>query len=162
MNINEHMNNESTICFGADVTHSVSNVSISIAAVVGSVKPLHTKYHSVISKQMNPKESRQSMEMIMKLDTSVRTILIEYYKSTKKNGFTSDSIQRFTFDLCHLYARCTRSVSIPAPVYYAHLAAYRARAYNEVDVENIAKLNDNTLASIIKLNPDIEKEMFFV
>ncbi|KAI3378394.1 hypothetical protein SNEBB_008915, partial [Seison nebaliae] len=273
MNINEHMNNESTICFGADVTHSVSNVSISIAAVVGSVKPLHTKYHSVISKQMNPKESRQSMEMIMKLDTSVKTILIEYYKSTKKkpssiifyrdgvsegqydtvlnyelnlikkacsqlpgnynpkvtlivvgkrhhtrlfpqnrkdavgrsgnvpagtvvdtkivdpkafdfylcshegimgtskpshyivlhdeNGFTSDSIQRFTFDLCHLYARCTRSVSIPAPVYYAHLAAYRARAYNEVDVENIAKLNDNTLASIIKLNPDIEKEMFF-
>ncbi|KAI3387227.1 hypothetical protein SNEBB_001627 [Seison nebaliae] len=274
VNINQHMKNEPTICFGADVTHSVSTVSVSIAAVVGSLNPLHTKYHSVISKQTNPKESRQSMEMILKLDESVKTILIEYYKSTKKkpssiifyrdgvsegqydtvlnyeldlikkacrmlpgnyspkitlivvgkrhhtrlfpqnrkdavgrsgnvpagtvvdtnivdpkafdfylcshegimgtskpshyivlhdeNGFTSDSIQRFTFDLCHLYARCTRSVSIPAPVYYAHLAAYRARAYNENDVENVAKLNNNTLASIIKLNDAIKGEMFFV
>jgi hypothetical protein len=30
-----------------------------------------------------------------------------------------------------MFARCTRSVSYPAPTYYAHLAAFRARAYIE-------------------------------
>ena len=30
-----------------------------------------------------------------------------------------------------MFARCTRSVSYPAPTYYAHLAAFRARTYIE-------------------------------
>jgi len=46
-----------------------------------------------------------------------------------KPQFTPDQLQRLTFNLCHLYARCTRSVSIPAPTYYAHLATDRARAH---------------------------------
>ena len=29
----------------------------------------------------------------------------------------ADGIQSLSFALCHVYARCTRSVSIPAPVY---------------------------------------------
>lgn len=33
--------------------------------------------------------------------------------------------------MCHLFSRCTRSVSNPAPSYYAHLAAYRARAHHD-------------------------------
>jgi eukaryotic translation initiation factor 2C len=46
-----------------------------------------------------------------------------------ENDFSSDDIQYLTFDLCHLYARSTKSVSIPAPAYYAHLAAKRGRLY---------------------------------
>mmetsp|Transcript_56464 Transcript_56464/g.150144 ORF Transcript_56464/g.150144 Transcript_56464/m.150144 type:complete len:255 (-) Transcript_56464:235-999(-) len=38
-------------------------------------------------------------------------------------SLTQDEIQRFTFDLCVLYARCTKIVGRPAPVYYAHRAA---------------------------------------
>ena len=34
-----------------------------------------------------------------------------------ENNFTADSLQSLSFALCHLYARSTRSVSIPAPVY---------------------------------------------
>ena len=50
-------------------------------------------------------------------------------------GFGPDEIQTITFELCHVYQRCTRSVSIPTPVYYAHLAAFRARAlYNRYTV----------------------------
>lgn len=37
--------------------------------------------------------------------------------------------------MCHTYVRCTRSVSIPAPAYYAHLVAFRAR-YHLVDREH--------------------------
>jgi eukaryotic translation initiation factor 2C len=34
-----------------------------------------------------------------------------------------------TYALCYTYARCTRSVSIPAPVKYADLLALRASLY---------------------------------
>ncbi|CAA9998446.1 unnamed protein product [Nesidiocoris tenuis] len=41
------------------------------------------------------------------------------------------TLEEITYYLCHLFTRCTRSVSIPAPTYYAHLAAFRIRAYIE-------------------------------
>ena len=34
-----------------------------------------------------------------------------------ENNFTPDALQALSFALCHVYARSTRSVSIPAPVY---------------------------------------------
>ncbi|XP_055531383.1 protein argonaute-2 isoform X2 [Wyeomyia smithii] len=40
-----------------------------------------------------------------------------------------DQLQALTYNLCHMFARCNRSVSYPAPTYYAHLAAYRGRVY---------------------------------
>ncbi|KAH6915370.1 argonaute-like protein [Coprinopsis sp. MPI-PUGE-AT-0042] len=43
------------------------------------------------------------------------------------NEFTPDAIQSITFTLCHLYARSTRSVSIPAPVYYADIVCSRSK-----------------------------------
>jgi len=44
---------------------------------------------------------------------------------------SGNKLQELTFYLCHLYQRCTKSVSVPAPAYYAHLASYRARLYSE-------------------------------
>ncbi|KAL3310806.1 Protein argonaute-2 [Cichlidogyrus casuarinus] len=43
------------------------------------------------------------------------------------SNWGSAQLQLFTYCLCHAYLRCPRSVSIPAPTYYAHLAAFRAR-----------------------------------
>lgn len=45
------------------------------------------------------------------------------------NDLSSDSLQMMTWHLCHGYARCTRSVSIPVPVYYAVLDAERVSRY---------------------------------
>jgi len=42
-------------------------------------------------------------------------------------GFKMSELQLLTFWLTHLYARCTRAVSIVAPAYYAHWAAKRGR-----------------------------------
>ncbi|KAF8061822.1 argonaute-like protein [Lyophyllum atratum] len=44
-----------------------------------------------------------------------------------ENGFYADSMQALAFALCHVYARSTRSVSIPAPVYYADIVCSRAK-----------------------------------
>ncbi|KAH7889904.1 Piwi-domain-containing protein [Phlebopus sp. FC_14] len=41
-------------------------------------------------------------------------------------GNNVDVVQELAFALCHSYARATRSVSIPAPVYYADIVCSRA------------------------------------
>jgi len=43
--------------------------------------------------------------------------------------FTPDQLQNLTFRLAHSYSRCTRSVSLVTPVYYAHHLASRGRCY---------------------------------
>ncbi|KAH8330052.1 hypothetical protein KR067_002477, partial [Drosophila pandora] len=40
-----------------------------------------------------------------------------------------DVIQQMTYNLCHMFPRCNRSVSYPAPAYLAHLVAARGRVY---------------------------------
>ncbi|KAI5007927.1 hypothetical protein ZWY2020_008975 [Hordeum vulgare] len=54
-----------------------------------------------------------------------------YHVLFDENGFTADGLQQLTNNLCYTYARCTRSVSVVPPAYYAHLAAFRARYYDE-------------------------------
>lgn len=44
-----------------------------------------------------------------------------------ENNLTPDGLQSLSFALCHVYARSTRSVSIPAPVYYADIVCTRAK-----------------------------------
>lgn len=44
-----------------------------------------------------------------------------------ENRFNADAMQALSFALCHVYARSTRSVSIPAPVYYADIVCSRAK-----------------------------------
>ncbi|XAR57292.1 hypothetical protein NMG60_11025377 [Bertholletia excelsa] len=58
-----------------------------------------------------------------------------YHVLWDENNFTADGIQSLTNNLCYTYARCTRSVSVVPPAYYAHLAAFRARFYMEPDMQ---------------------------
>ncbi|KAH9045384.1 argonaute-like protein [Lactarius pseudohatsudake] len=44
-----------------------------------------------------------------------------------ENRFTADGLQSITYALCHVYARAARSVSIPAPVYYAKIVCARSK-----------------------------------
>ena len=56
-------------------------------------------------------------------------------------GFTSDEIQSLTLNLCFLYCRSPRAVSIVPPIYYAHLAASRSRFHqllSEKEYQNVS------------------------
>lgn len=59
-----------------------------------------------------------------------------YHVLFDENKFSADQLQSLTNNLCYTYARCTRSVSIVPPAYYAHLAAFRARYYIEGDASD--------------------------
>lgn len=51
-----------------------------------------------------------------------------YHVLLDENNFGPEVLQSFTYNICYTQARCTRAVSIPPPVYYSDLLAYRARS----------------------------------
>uniref|UniRef100_A0A8C2Q0X5 Protein argonaute-1 n=1 Tax=Cyprinus carpio TaxID=7962 RepID=A0A8C2Q0X5_CYPCA len=94
-----------------------------------------------------------------------------YHVLWDDNHFTSDELQVLTYQLCHTYVRCTRSVSIPAPAYYAHLVAFRAR-YHLVDKEHDSAEGSHTsgqsngrdqqaLAKAVQIHQDTMRTMYF-
>lgn len=60
------------------------------------------------------------------------------------NKMSNDDIEQLTYFLCHMFTRCNRSVSYPAPTYYAHLAAARAKVYIENERLNMNDLKAET------------------
>jgi len=98
-----------------------------------------------------------------------------YHVLWDDNNFNADEMQALSFMLCHLYVRCTRSVSIPAPAYYAHHVAYRARYHlqkeegsessqsgsdSEESLTN--KMVNLNLRDVVKPHPLMVHRMYFV
>ncbi|KAL5236624.1 hypothetical protein ACI65C_004034 [Semiaphis heraclei] len=94
-----------------------------------------------------------------------------YHVLWDDSHFEADELQRLTYQLCHTNVRCTRSVSIPAPTYYAHLVAFRAR-YHMVEKEhdsgegsNISGCSEDqtqvAMMSAITVHADTKKVMYF-
>jgi len=46
-----------------------------------------------------------------------------------ENKLLPDTLEKFLYDLCYVFARCTRSVSLIPPVFYADMMCTRGRAY---------------------------------
>ncbi|KAG0487287.1 hypothetical protein HPP92_009382 [Vanilla planifolia] len=93
-----------------------------------------------------------------------------YHVLWDENNFTADGLQSLTNNLCYTYARCTRSVSVVPPVYYAHLAAFRARFYVEPSTRDngscsAAKSNCVTAEFAVRplpaLKENVKKVMFY-
>ncbi|XP_010249941.1 PREDICTED: protein argonaute PNH1-like [Nelumbo nucifera] len=90
-----------------------------------------------------------------------------YHVLWDENNFTADEIQSLTNNLCYTYARCTRSVSVVPPAYYAHLAAFRARFYMEPEVsENpmsrgTQSVNGSCVRPLPALKEKVKKVMFY-
>ncbi|XP_047315184.1 protein argonaute 1-like isoform X2 [Impatiens glandulifera] len=69
-----------------------------------------------------------------------------YHVLWDENKFSADELQTLTNNLCYTYARCTRSVSIVPPAYYAHLAAFRARFYMEPETSDSGSMVSGAVA----------------
>ncbi|PKY52662.1 Piwi-domain-containing protein [Rhizophagus irregularis] len=72
-----------------------------------------------------------------------------------ENGFDADRLQTLSYNLCHTYARCTRAVSLVPPVYYAHLAATRAKLYSSYD-------SDTGKTTFEAVKEALRKVMYFI
>ncbi|XP_065302386.1 protein argonaute-2-like isoform X1 [Dermacentor albipictus] len=96
-----------------------------------------------------------------------------YYIVWDDSNFSADDLQKLSYYLCHTYARCARSVSIPAPVYYAHLAAYRAKNHvmSKVDVSSSSSdssggsadsVSTSQYVEAVKVLDSLQTAMYFV
>jgi len=71
-----------------------------------------------------------------------------YHVLFDENNFLPDSLQEFTYRLCYLYCRATRSVSVCPPAYYAHLVAARARFHSTGESWSEAESSASSLSSV--------------
>ncbi|XP_054718038.1 protein argonaute-4-like [Uloborus diversus] len=86
------------------------------------------------------------------------------------NDLTADELQKLTYYLCYTFARCTKSISIPVPVQYADLAAYRARRHlefklKEFNLDNNSLIPNSLFLSIhdsLKVDKQLQDSMYFV
>lgn len=88
-----------------------------------------------------------------------------YHVLFDENNFTADELQMLTNNLTYTYARCTRSVSIVPPAYYAHLAAFRARYYMEGETSDSGSASGGRTANFEVKLPSVKENvkdvMFF-
>jgi eukaryotic translation initiation factor 2C len=68
-----------------------------------------------------------------------------------ENEFDANSLQLLTYWICHVFCRCTRSVSYCPPAYYAHHAAARCK---------ILHLNGRNKQQPV--HPNVAEKLFFI
>ncbi|KAA8498641.1 Protein argonaute-3 [Porphyridium purpureum] len=81
-------------------------------------------------------------------------------------NFTPDQIQNLAMRLCFSYARCTKSVGVCAPTYYAHQLAFRGRAYagddDDVSISSSSVGGGSSLqAEFPSVHVGIKHKMFY-
>jgi eukaryotic translation initiation factor 2C len=95
---------------------------------------------------------------------------VHYHVLLDENAYAADVLQGMVFKLCHLYCRCTRSVSLVPPVYYAHLAAFRGRvlraAADSSDTDSVMSGGAAPYAAAgggaLNVHANLQQAMFFV
>lgn len=98
-----------------------------------------------------------------------------YYSLVDEHGFGSDDLQKLIYNLCFVFARCTKPVSLATPVYYADLAAYRGRLYYEAammtsqrgmgsasSASSTSSAGTFDFTNFPRLHKDVEDNMFFI
>nr|TKW30909.1 hypothetical protein SEVIR_2G069400v2 [Setaria viridis] len=88
-----------------------------------------------------------------------------YHVLYDENHFSADALQMLTNNLCYTYACCTRSISVVPPAYYAHLAASRARYYDEqaegADGASVASGGPAAFRQLPQVKDKVKEVMFF-
>ncbi|EJW02774.1 hypothetical protein EDEG_02830 [Edhazardia aedis USNM 41457] len=74
---------------------------------------------------------------------------VRYNVLLDENKFSADYIQNFVHKLCFLYPRATKAVSVVPPIYFAHLAAARAKCYLEE-------------SGMKQVHPDLSDQLYYL
>ncbi|CAB5308712.1 unnamed protein product [Rhizophagus irregularis] len=76
-----------------------------------------------------------------------------YHVLYDENGFDANRLQTLSYNLCYIFVRCTRAVSLVPPVYYAHLVTTRAKHHTHK-----VPGGEHTFGVV---KPDLQRVMYF-
>ncbi|CAK7273580.1 hypothetical protein SEPCBS57363_005724 [Sporothrix epigloea] len=79
-------------------------------------------------------------------------------------GVVTSELEKITYNMCYLFSRATKSVSICPPAYYADLVCTRARLYqsklfNQVIDGNNVDAVDRVFPMV---HPDVRRDMYYI
>ncbi|GMR62586.1 hypothetical protein PMAYCL1PPCAC_32781, partial [Pristionchus mayeri] len=77
-----------------------------------------------------------------------------YTVVVNESKFSTDELTEMCFRLCCRYARCSKPVSIPSPVYYAHLRCKRAAILFRRATRYTERVDKHAMTIEKKLNRD--------
>ena len=91
-------------------------------------------------------------------------LLDEIFRADYKDK-AADNLERFTHDMCYLYGRATKAVSICPPAYYADLACTRARLhradlFDDDDAKSVTSAGSSQQGS--RVHPNLQDTMYYV
>ncbi|CAG8654669.1 2339_t:CDS:2, partial [Scutellospora calospora] len=82
-----------------------------------------------------------------------------YHVLYDENKFTPDGLQALSYNLCYIYARCTKAVSLVPPVYYAHIVCRRARFHSRgeqwSDTESMVEETPGQVSTFGVVKPEL-------
>ncbi|KAF5019913.1 hypothetical protein F66182_8075 [Fusarium sp. NRRL 66182] len=96
------------------------------------------------------------------------TVLLDEIFRAKHGAESANELERFTHDLCYLFGRATKAVSICPPAYYADIVCGRARLYrpelfDASDVESVMTAGTGSSASSSKqVHPSLANSMYYI
>lgn len=85
-----------------------------------------------------------------------------YHAVCNDGDMAIEEVEQLAFYLCHLYSRCTRSVSYPTPTYYAHLACLRARVLTQGERFDLRDLEKRSIRLTVLERMLSNSRMFYI
>ncbi|KAI1173532.1 ribonuclease H-like domain-containing protein [Nemania sp. FL0916] len=100
------------------------------------------------------------------------TVLLDEVFRNVSRDQAVNQLEKLTYEMCHLFGRATKAVSICPPAYYADILCTRARVYmsDAVDqLDNRSNLSGDVgsretqnLINQVHVHPDIKDSMFYI
>ncbi|KAG5984275.1 hypothetical protein E4U55_005433 [Claviceps digitariae] len=95
------------------------------------------------------------------------TVLLDEVFRSKFGDRAANELERLTHELCYLYGRATKAVSICPPAYYADIVCERARAhrpeYDVSDVESVATSSTESVSAMVKqVHRKLQDTMYYM
>lgn len=96
---------------------------------------------------------------------------VRYQVLIDDNNFPMTEIQEIINNMCYQYPRATKAVSVVAPIYFAHLAAARARCYlyhdnsKEIITEVLDDKSNSSKPKVLEMysiNKNLEDQLFYM
>ncbi|KAF7543090.1 hypothetical protein G7046_g10062 [Stylonectria norvegica] len=93
------------------------------------------------------------------------TVLLDEVFRQKHGAEAANELEKLTHELCYLYGRATKAVSICPPAYYADIVCGRARVHRPdlFDASDTASMSAaSTTASDKQVHPNLQNSMYYM